>query len=182
MTRGHPTPVELQLALRRAKKAMRTLRPRTIIRTIIDLQKTVERCPAFFPALLLLGDALEVADIDRALELAKGYLENAVAISGRSAEAVVELGHYINAIENDTLRAEPLFREGAAGALAILENAWLGLINSLREQDRFREAITVGRRSVQVLPESVRLAEALQFAEACRGRGPVASTRRRANR
>lgn len=125
-------------------------------------RELAESCPAFVPNLLhlarslLLGDAPGPKD-DHAFDEIQRLLEQAVQSSDRSAPALVELAYFHDSIHNDFKTARPLYAEGAAQALAVLEDAWAGLLTSLVLEQQIPEALALAQQAERMFPESARL-------------------------
>jgi hypothetical protein len=125
-------------------------------------RELAEACPAFSPNLLrmarslLLGSEPGPEDPHAFTEIQR-LLEQAVQVSDRSAPALVELAYFHDSIHNDFKTARPLYEEGAAKALAALEDAWAGLLTSLILERQLPEALALARKAETVFPESARI-------------------------
>jgi hypothetical protein len=154
---AHLSPEEL-IARLHAARAERRGSPLQLQR----LREVAEACPAFAPSLLqlarslLLGDEPGTEDGGAFTEIQR-LLEQAVQMSDRSAPALVELAYFHDSIHNDFKTARPLYEEGAAKALASLEDAWAGLLTSFILERQLPEALALARQAGKVFPESARL-------------------------
>jgi len=157
---AHLSPEELMAKLQAAREAGKLQRGSPP--QIQLLRELVEACPAFAPSLLdlsrslLLGDE-PAAEDDQAFAEIQHLLEQAVQVSDRSAPALVELAYFHDSIHNDFKTARPLYEEGAAKALASLEDAWAGLLSSFILERQIPEALALARQAGRVFPESARL-------------------------
>jgi hypothetical protein len=93
-------------------------------------------------------------------------LRRAVHCTDRGGAGLVELGWYLHRVHGRPEEAERLLEEGAAKALATLEEAWAGLIQVLAEQGKRAQALELGEVARRTFPDSARLAEALAAARA----------------
>lgn len=157
---AHLSPEELMARFHAAREAGMENRG-----NLLQLQRhraLAEACPAFAPNLLhlarslLLGGEPDPKDGDAFAEIQR-LLEQAVQVSNRSAPALVELAYFHDSIHNDFKTARPLYEEGAAQALAVLEDAWAGLLTSLVLEQQLPEALALAQQAERVFPESARL-------------------------
>lgn len=126
------------------------------------LRELVRRCPAYVPALLQMGRALQRSrDPDGAgkvlLEEAGLVLESAVVASGRSASALNELAYYHLVVSGYARRAKELFEASTAAAAKLFEDGAVGLATVLIEEESLAEAAEVVRRGLLMCPDSARL-------------------------
>jgi tetratricopeptide (TPR) repeat protein len=125
--------------------------------------------PAFVPNLLELGRGLQIAEDgvgEDTFDEAEAVLQQAVAVSQRSAPTLVELAYFLNVIRDAPQQMEPLLEEAIEKTLHLMEDAWAGLINVLVEQEKYQRALEVSERARRVFPDSVRIAMAAESAEA----------------
>ncbi len=94
-------------------------------------------------------------------------LHDAVDVSGEDASALIELAHFTDVIRDAPSEAEPLFAQAAQRALNLLEEAWAGQISALGQQDKLDAALEVAALAGKLLPDSVRIREAVEFARQC---------------
>jgi hypothetical protein len=164
---SHLSPEELMARLRAAREAGAHRRGSPA--QLEPHRELAEACPAFVPNLLQLARSLLVSDepgpagLDTFAEIQR-LLEHAVQASDRSAPALVELAYFHDSIHNDFHQARGLYEEGAAKALATLEDAWAGLLNSLVLEKKLQEALTLAGRAEKVFPASGRIMGAVQDA------------------
>lgn len=126
-------------------------------------------CPAFVPGLLLSSRAMlsgkeEVTDPAAFFDEVEQVLLHALDASARDPGAVIGMARFMSVVRDSPQAAEPLYREAATKALALLEEAWAGLIESLGEQEKAEEAARTAELAGKVFPESEQLAEARRFA------------------
>jgi hypothetical protein len=157
---AHLNPEELMARLQKAREAGKEHRGSPLQLQL--LRELAEDCPAFAPSLLQLARALLVGDepapeADDAFAEIQRLLEQAVQVSDRSAPALVELAYFHDSIHNDFTTARPLYEEGAAKALASLEDAWTGLLTSFILERQLPEALALARQAERIFPESARL-------------------------
>jgi hypothetical protein len=159
----HPTVEELLGKLREArqgggKEPFRLEQVRRYRELLAD-------CPTFAPALLELGRLLQLTDEpgvdaeDAFVEIQK-LLEQAVQVSAREANAVVELGYFLDTIRDDSEAATKLYEEGAAKALETLEDAWAGLLRAWvfeRSKESLEKALRLGELAEKLFPDSGRI-------------------------
>lgn len=127
-------------------------------------------CPTFVPSLLMRAAALQLDDspdisAEGGLDSARNLLKRAVDASGRGAPALVDLAHFVYAIEDNSVEAEPLFHEGVSAALGVLEDGWTGLLGALCEQGKFRDAKRIATLAATVFPKSCEIQEAVEEVE-----------------
>ncbi len=124
-------------------------------------RELAEACPAFAPNLLRLARSLLLGEPGpedgHAFAEIQRLLEQAVQVSDRSAPALVELAYFHDSVRNDFKTARPLYEEGAASALAVLEDAWAGLLTSFILERQLSEALALARQARRMFPESARL-------------------------
>lgn len=157
---AHLSPEELMARFHAARKAGKEHRGSPLQFQLH--RELAESCPAFTPNLLQLARSLLLGDEpgprdDPALTEVQRLLEQAVQVSGRSAPALVELAYFHDSIHNDFKTARPLYEEGAAQALAVLEDAWAGLLTSLVLEQKLPEALALAQQAESLFPESARL-------------------------
>jgi len=169
---AHRRSEELESLLASAREAGRGT-PEQVRR----LRELGDACPAFVPALLELGRALQLAEPAVGADTfdeAEQVLRRAVALSDRSASALVELAYFLNLVRGAPEQAESLLDEGASKALQLLEDAWAGRIQVLTELGRLAEALALGAVARRTFPDSLRITDADSFARARAAReGPV---------
>jgi hypothetical protein len=161
----HPSPRELQQLLSEAR-SLELGSPRQLQL----LESLRAHCPAFLPALLLSGRAElwgkeEVGSSEAFFDAVERMLRDAVETSGREPAALVALARFMSVVRDSPQDAEALYREASTRALAVLEEAWAGLIEALGEQEKLDEAAHTARSARQVFPESRQLSEACDFAK-----------------
>ncbi len=123
--------------------------------------------PAFVPNLLELGRGLQLAEEEAGEDTfteAEAVLRQAVAVSERSAPALVELAYFLNVIRDAPQEMEPLLEEAIGKALRLLEDAWAGLINVLVEQEKYQRALEVSEQARRVFPGAVAIVTAADSA------------------
>lgn len=133
------------------------------------LRELVVTCPTFAPALLALSRAMLLnkhgADDSQAyFAEIEHTLHDAVDVSGEDPSALIELGHFTDVVRDAPSEAEPLFAQAAQRALNLLEEAWAGQISVLGQQDKLHAALEVAALAGKILPGSVRIREAVEFA------------------
>ncbi|MDC0714628.1 hypothetical protein POL68_39635 [Stigmatella sp. ncwal1] len=157
---AHLSPAELMERLHAAREAGKEDRGNPVQ---LQLHRELaESCPAFAPNLLHLSRTLLVSrepvpEDGHAFAEAQRLLEQAVQLSERSAPSLVELAYLHDSIYNDFKTARPLYEEGAARALAALEDAWAGLLTSFILERQLPEALELAQRAWRVFPESARI-------------------------
>lgn len=160
----HPSPRELLHLLAQARsEELGSARQLELLGTLR------QRCPAFVPALLLesraeLWSKEDAGSTEAAFAEIERMLREAVEVSHRTPEALMELARFESVVRGSPTAAEALYREASTRALAGLEEAWAGLIESLGEQDKTDEARQVADRARQLFPDSKPITEAIQFA------------------
>jgi hypothetical protein len=127
-------------------------------------------CPAFVPGLLLSSRAMlagkeDVTDPTAFFDEVEQVLLHALESSGREPGAVIGMARFMSVVRDSPQAAEPLYREAVAKALAVLEEAWAGLIESLGEQEKTAEAALTAEFASKVFPQSEQLSEARRFAK-----------------
>jgi len=127
-------------------------------------------CPAFVPGLLLSCRAMlsgkeDVTDPAAFFDEVEQVLLHALESSGREPGAVIGMARFMSVVRDSPQAAEPLYREAVAKALAVLEEAWAGLIESLGEQEKTAEAARTAELASKVFPQSEQLSEARRFAK-----------------
>jgi hypothetical protein len=157
---AHLNPAELMARLRAAREEAKENRGSPAQLQL--LRELTEACPASAPSLLYLARTLLLGDEpgpegDQAFTEIQRLLEQAVHVSDRSAPALVELAYFHDSIHNDFKTARPLYEEGAAKALASLEDAWAGLLTSFILERQLPDALELARQAERVFPESARL-------------------------
>ncbi|WP_225414593.1 hypothetical protein [Stigmatella hybrida] len=125
-------------------------------------QALAEACPAFVPNLLQLARSLllekePITENNLVFARLQHLLEQAVQVSARSAPSLIELAYFHDSIHNDFKTARSLYEEGAAKALASLEDAWAGLLSSFVLDHQIPEALALARQAKTVFPESARI-------------------------
>ena len=127
-------------------------------------------CPAFVPGLLLSSRAMlsgkeDVANTAAFFDEVEQVLLHALDASGREPGAVIGMARFMSVVRDSPQAAEPLYREAVAKALAVLEEAWAGLIESLGEQEKTAEAALTAELASKVFPQSEPISEARRFAK-----------------
>lgn len=84
-------------------------------------------------------------------------LEQAVQASDGSADALIELGYFLDTHRHEPTQARKLFEEGAAKALSSLEDAWTGLIRHLEMEKQISQALELSAKAEQLFPHSGRI-------------------------
>ena len=129
-------------------------------------------CPTFTPNLLDLARQLQLADepnrqAEETFAEVQRLLEQAVVGSERGGPAVVELGHFLDTLQNAPEKATPLYEEGAARALETLEDAWAGLLRAWvheRTKESLEKALRLGELAEKLFPDSGRIQGVVQDA------------------
>lgn len=170
---AHPSTEELATKLRAALATGENGRPSP--ERVKLLRELADACPTFTPAVLSLARTLLVTEEPgveptAAFDEVQRLLEQAVQGSNRSAPALIELAYFIDSIRNSSETARPLLEEGAAKALASLEDAWAGLIRSWTLDGMLSEALALAERAEKVFPGSVRIMNAVEDARASAAR------------
>jgi hypothetical protein len=161
----HPSPPELQLMLSEATR-LELGSPQQLQL----LQRIRTHCPAFIPALLTSSRA-ELWNKDDSgppeayFSEIERMLHDAVEASGREPAALIGLARFLSVVRDSPQAAEALYREASTRALAVLEEAWAGLIESLGEQEKMDEAARTAKTAREVFPQSKQLSEACDFAQ-----------------
>ncbi|MCP3100967.1 hypothetical protein LZ198_19010 [Myxococcus sp. K15C18031901] len=160
----HPSPIELQRLLSSALSM-----ERGSAEQLQHLERLRTLCPSFVPGLLLSSRAMlwgkeDVARPDAFFDEVERVLHHALEASNRSPEALVGMARFQSVVRDAPGEAESLYREAATKALAVLEESWAGLIESLAEQEKTEGAATTAARARQVFPDSEILSEARRFA------------------
>jgi len=122
-------------------------------------------CPAFTHNLLYLAWLQQAinqpgrSSKDVLSELQQ-LLEAAVVGSYRSAQALVELGNFLDTFRDAPQEAMKLYDEGEQKALATLKDAWFGKLrywNFERTKESLEKALRLGALAEQLFPESTHL-------------------------
>ncbi|QRK12623.1 hypothetical protein JQX13_22885 [Archangium violaceum] len=124
-------------------------------------RELAETCPAFTHNLLYLAWLQQSIDQpDRSAEEVSSeiqrLLEAAVFGSYRSAQTVVELGHFLDAFRASPHEAMRLYEEGEQKALDTLRDAWLGKIrywNDERTKESLKKALQLGELAERMFPD-----------------------------
>ncbi|HEX8699856.1 MAG TPA: hypothetical protein VF815_13520 [Myxococcaceae bacterium] len=137
-----------------------------------ELRKLATLCPAFLPNLLTLSRSMllsreKVGNSAAYFSKVERTLKDAVTVSGEDASALIELAHFKDVIRDAPGDAEVLFAQAAQRALHLLEEAWAGQISTLGQQEKLDAALQLAERARKVLPDSARIAEAVEFARQC---------------
>lgn len=159
----HPTVEELLEKLRGAREGRGAASTR--LEQVRRYRELLAQCPTFTPALLELGRLLQLTDepgveAEEAFAEIQRLLEQAVAVSGREATPVVELGYFLDTIRNSSEKATPLYEEGAARALETLEDAWAGLLRAWaheRTKESLEKALELSGLAEKLFPDSGRI-------------------------
>ncbi|PTL83345.1 hypothetical protein [Vitiosangium sp. GDMCC 1.1324] len=159
----HPSVEELLEALREARRGGGAAEAR--LEQVKRYRELVAKSPTFTPALLELGRLLELTDepgvdAEEAFAEVQRLLEQAVQVSAREANAVVELGYFLDTIRNAPEEATKLYEEGAATALETLEDAWAGLLRAWvheRTKESLEKALRLGEQAEKLFPDSGRI-------------------------
>jgi hypothetical protein len=161
----HPSPHELQQLLSDAK-SQEWGSPRQL-QLLAELRA---RCPAFVPGLLISSRAMlsgkeDVEDPAAFFDEVELVLRHALDASGREPAAVIGMARFLSVIRDSPQAAEPLYKEAVARALALLEEAWAGLIEALGEQEKTEDAARTAEIACKVFPESEQLSDARRYAK-----------------
>lgn len=172
---AHPSTEELAAKLRTALATGENGRPSA--ERVKLLRELASACPTFTPAVLALARALLVTEEPgveptAAFDEIQRLLEQAVHGSDRGAPALIELAYFMDSVRDSSSAARPLLEEGAAKALASLEDAWAGLIRSWTLDGMLSEALALAERAEQVFPASARIMNAVEDARASAARKP----------
>lgn len=129
-------------------------------------REIVEMCPGFSPNLLQLARVLRLgedpgAPVEEMLAEVHHLLEQAVQASDRSADALIELAYFLDTHRDSPEEASKLLQEGAAKALASLEDAWAGLIRLLEMNEQLPQALELSAKAERLFPESGRILAAV---------------------
>jgi hypothetical protein len=124
-------------------------------------RELAEDCPAFTQNLLYIAWLQQSIDQpDRSTEEVfseiQHLLEAAVLGSYRSAQALVELGHFLDAFRASPDEAMRLYEEGEQKALATLRDAWFGKIrywNDERTKESLEKALRLGELAGPMFPD-----------------------------
>lgn len=176
---AHPSTEELVTKLRTALATGENGRPSP--ERVKLLRELASACPSFTPAGIALARALLVTEEPgveptAAFDEIQRLLEQAVHGSDRSAPALIELAYFLDSVRDSSEAARSLLEEGAAKALASLEDAWTGLIRSWTLDGRLAEALTLAERAEKVFPSSARIMDAVESArESAARRSPPKS-------
>ncbi len=162
---SHPSPQEL----RRKWKAANA-EPAGSPQRLAAYRELAESCPAFVPNLLALGRTAVLngeADPEQESRLAEAEraLRGAVDVSAGAPEPLIELGRFLGSVRNTPEEAEGAFSSAASAALALLEEAWAGWIHALGQQNKFDAAQEVADQARRILPDSVSISRAMEFAQ-----------------
>ncbi|MFT3838629.1 MAG: hypothetical protein QM723_16745 [Myxococcaceae bacterium] len=132
----------------------------------LSVAKCVKAAPTFVPGLLEMARLSVLLPPGRVpghrpgLRERARLLRDAVEASERAAGTVVELAYNVHRLDDDTVKAQPLFEEAAREAERLLVDAWAGLIESLCEQEKFAEARALVARARTVFPASIAIEQA----------------------
>ncbi|MCY1082766.1 hypothetical protein [Archangium lansingense] len=166
----HPTVEELLERLREARKGGGAEASRR--EQVKRYRELLAECPTFTPALLELGRLLQLTDepgveAEAAFVEVQRLLEQAVQVSAREANAVVELGYFLDTIRNAPEEATTLYEEGATKALKTLEDAWAGLLRAWiheRTKESLEKALRLSEVAEKLFPDSGRIQGVVQDA------------------
>jgi hypothetical protein len=161
----HPSPRELQQMLSEAR-SLELGSPQQL--QLLESLRT--HCPAFVPALLISSRAELWGEEDTRppetfFDEVERMLHDAVEASGREPAALIGLARFMNVVRNSPQAAEALYREASTRALAVLEESWAGLIETLGEQEKTDEATRTAESARVVFPQSKQISEACEFAQ-----------------
>ena len=110
--------------------------------------------PGSAPLLVLWARLVQLADEPaHSLNDAKRALQQAVELDKHSPAAAIELGHFLDNVEDDPQAAAKAFAQGVAAARLALIDGLLGQAKSLLQLDKREDA-------VRCLVEALRLADA----------------------
>lgn len=161
----HPSPRELQQMFSEAR-SLELGSPQQL--QLLESLRT--HCPAFVPALLISSRAELWGEEDTRppetfFDEVERMLHDAVEASGREPAALIGLARFMNVVRNSPQAAEALYREASTRALAVLEESWAGLIETLGEQQKTDEATRTAESARVVFPQSKQISEACEFAQ-----------------
>lgn len=124
-------------------------------------RELAEECPAFTYNLRYLARLQQVADqpgrdAEEVLSEIRRLLESAVLGSYRSAQALLELGNFLDTFHDGPPEAMKLYEEGEQRALETLEDAWFFKIrywNNERTKESLEKALQLGEVAERLFPE-----------------------------
>lgn len=124
-------------------------------------RELAEACPAFTHNLLYLAWLQQSVDqpgrsTEEVFSEIQRLLEAAVLGSYRSAQSVVELGHFLDAFRAAPQEAMRLYEEGEQKALTTLRDAWFGKIrywNDARTKESLEKALRLGELAERMFPD-----------------------------
>ncbi|MFL5353564.1 hypothetical protein [Archangium sp.] len=177
-TSSHPEVAELLARLSEARRGGGA--EETRLEQVRRYRELLAECPTFTPALLELGRLLQLTDEpgkepEQFLAEIQALLEQAVQVSGREANTVVELGYFLDTLCGAPQEALRLYEEGAASALETLEDAWAGLLRGWvheGSQASLDKALRLAELAEKLFPDSGRLQGVVHDARQAAGRRP----------
>lgn len=124
-------------------------------------RELAEACPAFTHNLLYLAWLQQSIDqpgrsTEDVFSEIQRLLEAAILGSYRSAQALVELGHFLDIFRASPQEAMRLYEEGEQKALATLRDAWFGKIrywNDERTKESLEKALRLGELAERMFPD-----------------------------
>lgn len=134
------------------------------------LERLRASCPAFVPGLLISSRAMlwgkdDVAEPAAFFDEVEQVLRHALDASGREAAALIGMARFMRVVRDAPEAAEPLYREAVSRSLEILEEAWAGLIETLGELEKMKDAADTAEAASKVFPRSEQLSEARKYAK-----------------
>lgn len=134
-------------------------------------RELAETCPAFTHNLLYLAWLQQSIDqpersSEEVFSEIQRLLEAAVLGSYRNAQAVVELGHFLDAFRASPHEAMRLYEEGEQKALNTLRDAWFGKIrywNDERTRESLGKALQLGELAERMFPDFTSLLIEIQI-------------------
>jgi tetratricopeptide (TPR) repeat protein len=142
------------------KNVQRLLRENQYSKSLLIVNKLLEKYPFSTRLLLLKGQLIQLLDEDSELgELrdALDALESAVELDGESIDALNELAMFRYVVEDKHDEAMLLFEKSIVKCLEFLEEAYLGKAKCLFETDRVFESLNCLNEGLQLIPHAAKL-------------------------
>lgn len=123
-------------------KALRRLRDEDYDAALDHLGAMREAWPGNAQVEILWASLVQLQESpDRSLDDAKVALERAIELDENSPVAPIELGHYLDSIEDDPRAAAKTFAQGVSSARRLLIDGLIGQARALLQLDRGDEAL-----------------------------------------